>query len=182
RKHKEITRSASKARDAQKFRGLKPKPTHINAYMEGHDQGAQGDHNEEKNHDSLALGQSPFRPSFFTNGIFIASFVIEGICLEILRKETLYGNLEKCTFYTYEVVFFGFIVGSHRVKVDKEKLKVIHEWPTFHRLASFYKRFVRDFNTIAIPLNKIIKKSVGFKWRGSQERIFQALKDRLTQA
>ncbi|RDX99730.1 Retrovirus-related Pol polyprotein from transposon 17.6, partial [Mucuna pruriens] len=44
------------------------------------------------------------------------------------------------------------------------------------------KRFVRDFSTLATPLNEILKKSVGFKWKESQERAFQALKKRLTQS
>jgi hypothetical protein len=30
--------------------------------------------------------------------------------LDVLKKEKLYANLVKCTFYTYQVVFLGFIV------------------------------------------------------------------------
>ncbi|RDX96887.1 Retrovirus-related Pol polyprotein from transposon gypsy, partial [Mucuna pruriens] len=87
--------------------------------------------------------------------------------------------------------YHGFVVGSHKVKVDEEKVKAIQECSThkivsevgsFHRLASFYKRFVKDFSTIISPLNEIFKKSVGFKLEESQERAFQALKDMLTQA
>ncbi|RDX86566.1 hypothetical protein CR513_32090, partial [Mucuna pruriens] len=96
--------------------------------------------------------------------------------LEILKKETLYANSEKCTFCIHEVVFLGYFVNSHGIKVNEEKVKVIQEWPTpktvsevrsFHGLASFYKRFVRDFS---ILLEQI------------QERAFEALKDRLTHA
>ncbi|RDX73451.1 Retrovirus-related Pol polyprotein from transposon 17.6, partial [Mucuna pruriens] len=36
--------------------------------------------------------------------------------LEILRKETLYDNLEKFIFCTHEVIFLGYVVGSHGVK------------------------------------------------------------------
>ena len=52
-------------------------------------------------------------------------------------------------------------------------MKAIREWPTpksiievrsFHGLTSFYRRFVKDFSTLAAPLTEIVKKSVGFKW------------------
>ncbi|RDX68640.1 hypothetical protein CR513_52345, partial [Mucuna pruriens] len=110
--------------------------------------------------------------------------------LELLRKECLYVNLKRCTFCTNKVIFWSF-VGSHGVKVDEEKVKVIQSWPTrksmsdvrsFRGLASFYLCFVKDFSTIVALLNEILKKNVGFKWEESQEKAFQVLKDRLTHA
>jgi hypothetical protein len=53
---------------------------------------------------------------------------------------------------------------------------------SFHGLASFYRRFVRDFSTIASPLNELTKKGIDFKWGNSQEDAFQELKKRSTEA
>ena len=72
--------------------------------------------------------------------------------------------------------------------MDDEKFKAIKEWPTlksvgdvrsFHGLASFYRRFVHDFSTIAAPLTEVIKKNMGFKWGDGQEKAFNMLKDKL---
>jgi hypothetical protein len=53
---------------------------------------------------------------------------------------------------------------------------------SFHDLAGFYRRFAKDYNTIAAPLNELTKKGVVFKWGEPQEIAFQELKKRLTEA
>jgi hypothetical protein len=111
--------------------------------------------------------------------------------LTVLKKEKLYANLKKCSFCLDKVVFLGFVVGAKGIAVDEKKVKAIKKWPTpksitevrsFHGLASFYRRFVKDFSTLAAPLTEIVKKSVGFKWGSEQDRAFIEIKERLCDA
>ena len=71
------------------------------------------------------------------------------------------------------------------------KVEVIQSCPTpntvtqvrsFLGLARFYRRFVKDFSTIAAPLNELTKKGVPFVWSAAQENAFTTLKDKLTHA
>ena len=52
----------------------------------------------------------------------------------------------------------------------------------FHGLAGFYRRFVKDFSTIAAPLTAVTKKNDKFHWGEAQEQTFLTLKDKLTHA
>jgi hypothetical protein len=57
--------------------------------------------------------------------------------------------------------------------VDEAKIEAIKSWlihatltqlQGFLGLAGFYRRFMRDFSTIAAPLNDLTKKGVSFRW------------------
>ena len=52
----------------------------------------------------------------------------------------------------------------------------------FHGLADFYRRFVKDFSSIACPLNELTRNNVPFVWGKAQQKDFDELKKRLTEA
>jgi hypothetical protein len=60
--------------------------------------------------------------------------------------------------------------------------KTITQVRSFLGLAGFYRHFVKDFSTIAAPLNALMKKGVPFSWGTTQENAFTMLKDKLTHA
>ena len=66
--------------------------------------------------------------------------------------------------------------------------KAIREWPipknankvrSFHGLASFHRRFVKNFSSLTAPLNELVKKNTVFKLIGVHEKTFNLLKDKL---
>ena len=49
--------------------------------------------------------------------------------LEALRQEKLYAHPKKCSFFTSEVAFLGFIISERGVSADPEKVRAIVTWP-----------------------------------------------------
>jgi hypothetical protein len=88
-------------------------------------------------------------------------------------------------------VFLGYVVIAQGIEVDPAKIEAISSWRqpkmvtqvwSFLGLAGFYRRFAKDFGSIAAPLNEPTKKDVPFTWGDAQQYAFLLLKDRLTHA
>ncbi|KAH9704946.1 Endonuclease [Citrus sinensis] len=72
--------------------------------------------------------------------------------------------------------------GYHQIRIREGD-----EWKTTFKTKyglyeCFYRRFVKDFSTLAAPLTEIVKKHVGFKWGSEQERAFNLIKEKLVSA
>lgn len=75
--------------------------------------------------------------------------------------------------------------------MDQEKVKVIINWPTprsisevrsFHGLASFYRKLIKNFNGICAPIVETIKeKNQLFHWIEEANKSFKLLKKNITE-
>ncbi|XP_024028766.1 uncharacterized protein LOC112093802 [Morus notabilis] len=63
-----------------------------------------------------------------------------------------------------------------------ERPKNVAEIRSFLGLAGYYRRFVKDFSSIAAPMTRLTRKEVRFEWNAECESAFQELKVRLTSA
>ncbi|KAJ0800640.1 putative nucleotidyltransferase, Ribonuclease H [Helianthus annuus] len=108
----------------------------------------------------------------------------------VLREQKLYANMKKCQFITSEVLFLGYLVSGSGIRMDNTKIEAITSWPTptslqdvrsFHGLASFYRRFIRDFSSIAAPITDCLKNSK-FVWTKASDVAFNRLKQAVTEA
>ncbi|KAJ9546732.1 hypothetical protein OSB04_019275 [Centaurea solstitialis] len=108
--------------------------------------------------------------------------------LEVLRKERLYAKFSKCAFWLEEVQFLGHVVNREVIKVDPSKIEAVMSWevpttPTeirsFLGLAGYYRRFIRDFSKIEVPLTRLTKKSEPFVWGSEQQTAFETLRRKL---
>ena len=106
-----------------------------------------------------------------------------------LEENDLYVKPEKCKWKVREVEFLGVVIGLEGIRMEKEKVKGVLEWPTpkcvkdvqkFLGLANYYRRFIEGFATVARPLHDLVKKDKKWDWTERQERAFQELKEQFT--
>jgi hypothetical protein len=102
-----------------------------------------------------------------------------------LKKAGLKLSPEKCFFFKQELPFLGHVVSRSGIQTDPEKLRTIRDFPIpkdltqlrgFIALASYYRKFVKNFSSIAEPLNRLLKKNTPYIWGKDQQMAFEKLK------
>ncbi|GKV14200.1 hypothetical protein SLEP1_g25103 [Rubroshorea leprosula] len=110
--------------------------------------------------------------------LFIGKFVV-----------VYFDDILKCSFLTTSVTFLGYIITAQGIKMDPSKIDAIVNWPTptlmhddqsFHGLASFYQRFIKNFSSIVAPITDSLKGDK-FSWSGKAQQSFEELKRKLTE-
>ncbi|GJW08744.1 putative reverse transcriptase domain-containing protein [Tanacetum coccineum] len=113
------------------------------------------------------------------------------LIFRLLKKEKLYAKFSKCEFWLSKVQFLGHVIDSEGIHVDSTKIESIKDCaspkiPTeirqFLGLASYYRRFIKRFSKIAMPMTKLTQKSVKFYWGEKEEAAFQLLRQKLCSA
>ena len=111
--------------------------------------------------------------------------------LQRLLENQLFVKAEKCEFHVSEVSFLGFIVGIGNVQMDPAKTKAVTDLSTpstrkelqwFLGFANFYRRFIRNYSSVAASLMALTSLSVPFRWSSVAERAFGELKACFTSA
>ena len=118
--------------------------------------------------------------------------------LAILREHELYATPSKCEIASQEIEFLGFRIRGGKILPILAKVDTIVSWPRptnmqevrqFIGLATYYRRFIKDFARICVPLYKLLKKPdkrlrkdklCPISWLVACEAAFRKLKSILT--
>jgi hypothetical protein len=109
-----------------------------------------------------------------------------------LREIKLYAKFVKCEFGMTEVNFLRHKITQEGLKMDDHKMKAILDWEPprlvmalrpFLGLASYYRKFIKNFKKIVVPLTNLLKKSSGtYEWDEACNGAFETLKGILVKA
>ncbi|RDX85148.1 Retrovirus-related Pol polyprotein, partial [Mucuna pruriens] len=109
--------------------------------------------------------------------------------LKRCMETNLVLNYEKCHFMVTKGIVLGQLVSNSGIEVDKAKIDVIASLPksalvwdvrSFSGHTGFYRRFIKNFSKIALPLSKLLQKDMDFVFDKACVKAFEELKARLT--
>ncbi|GFX43850.1 retrovirus-related Pol polyprotein from transposon 17.6 [Trichonephila clavipes] len=111
--------------------------------------------------------------------------------LQKLKEAILKLSPTKCHLFRLEVTYLGHIISAKGVRTDPDKISAVKDWNcttdlyqlrSFLGLCTYYRKFVKNFSTIARPLHKLTEARQKFIWTVDCNNAFNKLKDALTSA
>ena len=114
------------------------------------------------------------------------------LVLNRLNEAGLTLNLSKCQWFQPSVTFLGHLVSKEGIRADPVKLEKVRQWPTprsvkellsFLGLATYFRKYVRNFSSLAGPLFRLTNRDLKrFEWTSEAQTAFDALKVALCNA
>ena len=105
--------------------------------------------------------------------------------LQRITETGLTINREKSVFGNTEVKYLGVLVNRDGFRPDPDKIEPVISFPVpqnlkqlrrFMGMASWYRKFLKDFATIAEPLTALTKKDRQYVWGDAQQEAFEKRK------
>lgn len=105
---------------------------------------------------------------------------------ERIRQSNLKLNPKKCSFIQKEVSYLGHRCSEKGVEPDEQLTEAVRTFPrpknakdiqSFHGLANYYRKFIKDFANIASPSYKLTKHDEPFVWSKKFKTAFTRLKE-----
>ena len=111
--------------------------------------------------------------------------------LDVLRQNRFYVCQSKSNFASEETKFLGHIVNSKGIRPDPKKVAAVVDWPelknvhdvrSFLGLVNYFRKFIKDFASLAEPLTNLTRAKNPWAWTDRCRQSFLALKHCLTKA
>uniref|UniRef100_A0A3P9IIW0 Gypsy retrotransposon integrase-like protein 1 n=1 Tax=Oryzias latipes TaxID=8090 RepID=A0A3P9IIW0_ORYLA len=107
------------------------------------------------------------------------------LVLSRLLENQLFVKAEKCLFHASSIQFLGYILEAGSIRPDPAKLEAVSQWDPpktrkklqqFLGFANFYRRFIRNYSSIAAPLTQLTSISKPYEWSPEAQTAFDTLK------
>ncbi len=107
------------------------------------------------------------------------------LCLDVLKRNNLHLNREKCSFFKEEIEYLGYVIGNGQIKKSQSKINAIQNMPRpqhadevrrFLGLVTYYSKFIPNFSNKTAPLRRLLRQNAKFKWTAECEASFLKLK------
>ena len=111
--------------------------------------------------------------------------------MSLLVSKGLTIRLKKCQFFKEEVQFLGHVLDGKGIRPQQAKVDAIQKVRvpstrthvrSFLGMVAYYRKFIKNFASIAAPLHSLTGKNTKFAWTEGCQKSFETLKKKLMEA